>query len=329
MILGEMEITPLAAESMGVRSLCTQVITPDLSIVLDPSAALSKRYRLEPHPLEYELLLKSLESIFVSAKKADILSISHYHYDHVRPGFTDFMHTFGSREERQRMFEGKTVLAKDARSYINRSQKRRAHSFQNDLDGIVGEIRWADGQSWNFGDTLVTYSQPLPHGPESTFLGYVIATVISHGGKKVLFAPDVQGPVAQQAFEYCISSRADLAIIGGPPIYLSQFEEADKASALSAITELASQIPTLVVDHHLLRSLHWESWLSPAIDVASKVGNNLITMAQLAGLENQLLEAKREKLYVEYPPNEAFMNWTNATEEFKRKNKPPLSLDLS
>ncbi len=329
MILGEMEITPLAAESMGVRSLCTRVTTPDLSIVLDPSAAVSTRYQLEPHPLEYELLLRFLESIFVSARKADLLSVSHYHYDHVRPGFTDFMHTFGSREELQRMFEGKTVLAKDARSHINHSQKRRAHFFQKDLDGIVGEIRWADGQSWSFGDTLVTYSQPLPHGPESTFLGYVIATIISHGGKKVLFAPDVQGPVAQQALEYCISSRADLAIVGGPPIYLSRFKAGDKASALSAITELASQIPTLVVDHHLLRSPHWKSWLSPAIDVSLEAGNKLITMAQLAGLENRLLEAKREKLYVEYPPDEAFMNWTKATEEYKRKNKPPLSRDLN
>jgi predicted metallo-beta-lactamase superfamily hydrolase len=324
-----MEITPLAAESMGVRSLCTRVTTPDLSIVLDPSAAVSTRYQLEPHPLEYELLLRFLESIFVSARKADLLSVSHYHYDHVRPGFTDFMHTFGSREELQRMFEGKTVLAKDARSHINHSQKRRAHFFQKDLDGIVGEIRWADGQSWSFGDTLVTYSQPLPHGPESTFLGYVIATIISHGGKKVLFAPDVQGPVAQQALEYCISSRADLAIVGGPPIYLSRFKAGDKASALSAITELASQIPTLVVDHHLLRSPHWKSWLSPAIDVSLEAGNKLITMAQLAGLENRLLEAKREKLYVEYPPDEAFMNWTKATEEYKRKNKPPLSRDLN
>ena len=329
MILGEMEITPLAAESMGVRSLCTQVTTPDLSIVLDPSAALSKRYRLEPHPLEYELLLKSLESIFMSARKADLLSVSHYHYDHVRPGFTDFTYTLGSREELQRMFVGKTVLAKDARSHINHSQKRRAYSFQKDLDGIVGEIRWADGQSWSFGETLVTYSQPLPHGPESTFLGYVIATVISHGEKKVLFAPDVQGPVSQQALEYCISSRADLAIVGGPPIYLNRFEESDKAFALSAVTELASQVPTLVMDHHLLRSPHWASWLSPAIDVASKAGNKLITMAQLAGLENRLLEAKREKLYVEYPPDDAFMNWTKATEEYKRMNMPPLSLDLN
>jgi hypothetical protein len=63
--------------------------------------------------------------------------------------------------------------------------------------------------------------------------------------------------------------------------------------------------------------------------VASEAGNKLITMAQLAGLENRPLEAKREKLYVEYPPDEAFMNWTKATEEYKRKNKPPLSLDLN
>ena len=87
MKLGEIEINPLAAESLGVRSLCTHVVTPDISILFDPSVALAKRYNLEPHPTEYLALKRTLSNIFQVATDSDILSISHYHFDHVRPGF--------------------------------------------------------------------------------------------------------------------------------------------------------------------------------------------------------------------------------------------------
>ena len=63
MRLGEIEITPLAAESLGTRSLCTHVVTPDVSILFDPSVALAKRYNLEPHPTEYLALRNSLGTI--------------------------------------------------------------------------------------------------------------------------------------------------------------------------------------------------------------------------------------------------------------------------
>ncbi|MHA1939933.1 MAG: hypothetical protein ACW97O_17140 [Candidatus Thorarchaeota archaeon] len=61
MQIGEIEVVPLAAESLGVRSFCTLVKTPDLRLVLDPSAALAMRERLEPHPFEYQTLIKSLD----------------------------------------------------------------------------------------------------------------------------------------------------------------------------------------------------------------------------------------------------------------------------
>jgi len=87
MHLNEIEIIPVAAESLGVRSLCTFVRTPDVSILFDPSAALANRFALEPHPLEYQELAHTLATIRRHAEESDILSVSHYHYDHIRPGF--------------------------------------------------------------------------------------------------------------------------------------------------------------------------------------------------------------------------------------------------
>ncbi|MFW9845238.1 MAG: hypothetical protein ACFFD6_00705 [Candidatus Thorarchaeota archaeon] len=325
MRIGKIEVIPLASESMGVRSLCTFIRTPDLAIILDPSAALAMRERLEPHPLEYRKLLETLQAIFVESRKADILSISHYHYDHVRPGFTNFRYNLSSREELQRLVEGKLILAKDNRENINPSQRRRGYFFQKDIEDLVKEIRWSDGQTFDFGGTKVICSQPLSHGPSGSRLGFVISTTIECEGHRVLFAPDVQGPVDPKDLSYVLSMSPDLAIIGGPPIYLKRFGEEHSRAALHSMTRIVSEIPMVVLDHHLMRSKDWENWLHPVAVTAEKAGNNLLTMAKLAGIDNTCLESMRATLYADYPPSSDFLAWTAASEEYKMKNLPPLN----
>lgn len=324
MILGDIEIAPLAAESMGLRSMCTKVVTPDLTIVFDPSAALSMRYGLEPHPVEYRQLERSLQSIFVEARKADVISISHYHYDHVRPGFTNFRYNFSSQEELQRMFEGKTVLAKDNRENINASQRRRGYYFERDIKTVTDDIRWADNQSYTFGTTTVSFSPPLPHGPSASELGYVLATAVSCHGKRFLFVPDVQGPVDRDSLSYCLSEGPDVAIVGGPPIYLSQFQESHRQTALYSLVRMASAIPLLVIDHHLIRSADWEEWLAPVKDASIRAGNRVMTMAELASAEITCSETNRKELYSNQPPDEQFMTWVASDDEYKEQNRPPI-----
>ncbi len=324
MKLGSIEVMPIAAESMGVRSLCTRITTPDVNIVLDPSAALAMRFGLEPHPTEYRCLLASLERIFAAARHADILSVSHYHYDHVRPGFTDFRYLFSSREELQRMFEGKTVFAKDNRENINASQRRRGFYFQKDLEEIAGEIVWADGQKRQFGDTTVCYSEPLPHGPDNSPMGYVLATSVQCGKDTVLFAPDVQGPLSERSLSYVVNAHASLIIIGGPPIYLNSMTAHESETALQNLCRVARVCPTLVVDHHLARSEDWEKWTRPVRDVAREAGHDLVTMAELAGSPNQFLEASRKRLYEEHRPTDEFLDWSSASEDFKTCHRPPI-----
>ncbi|MHA2240428.1 MAG: MBL fold metallo-hydrolase [Candidatus Thorarchaeota archaeon] len=322
-MIGEMEVIPLAAESMGVRSMCTSINTPDLKIVLDPSAALSMRYQLEPHPQEYRSLQQSLEDIFVAVRKADIISISHYHFDHVRPGFTDFRYTLSSKEELQRMFEGKTILAKDNRENINPSQRRRGFYFQKDLQRIADEIKLVDGVKLQYGNTVLSFSNPLPHGPEDTHLGFVLSTSIEYDGCCVLFAPDVQGPVVKTTLEYIQSVQYDMLIVGGPPIYLRQFTELDRQNALNSLLDLTSSSPILLVDHHLIRSPEWSSWLEPVRKAAEQADCKLVSAADIVAGNYCYLENNRPATYANEPPNEEFMNWTKATDEYKRANKPP------
>ena len=327
MRLGEIEITPLAAESLGTRSLCTHVVTPDVSILFDPSVALAKRYNLEPHPTEYLALRNSLGTIMNVAAESDILSISHYHYDHVRPGLENQLYNLSTKNERREMFSGKIVLAKDNRGNINPSQRRRGFYFEKDVKEVVAKIEWADDRSFKFNDTKVTYSPPLPHGPTNSRLGYVLATLVEYSGNRFLFAPDVQGPIVQNTLQYILQVAPDLLIVGGPPNYLFRFSAKERETALNSLIVLASTIPTLVVDHHLMRDRTWKDWISPVLDASDKAGNRVLTMSELAGEENMLLEAEREENYKTDPPSEEFMNWTQATEEFKLKHPAPI-LDL-
>ncbi|MBD3406678.1 MAG: hypothetical protein GF411_11235 [Candidatus Lokiarchaeota archaeon] len=324
MNIGDIEIVPIASESMGVRSFCTRIGTPDLSILLDPSAALSKRYRLEPHPQEYRMLESKLQQIFVEARRADLISISHYHFDHVRPGFTDFHYIFSSREELQRMLEGKEIWAKDSRENINPSQRRRAYYFQKDIEGIVRKLKWSDSEKTKYDNTSIEFSQPLPHGPERTPLGFVIATTIKYDDHSVVFAPDIQGPCSESTLQYLQSQKPSAVIVGGPPTYISRFRDHHRALAKSALRTLAKSVSVVIVDHHLLRDNEWRDWLVPIREAAEIEGNTVYTMAEVLGEKNRSFEAERIQLYETIPPNDDFMNWCNATDEYKKANRPPI-----
>jgi predicted metallo-beta-lactamase superfamily hydrolase len=323
--VGDIDIVPLAAESLGVRSLCTLVKTPDLRVVLDPSAALAMRQSLEPHPIEYQKLMECLDRIFVESRKADVLSISHYHYDHVRPGFKDFRYNMSSREELQRLFTGKLILAKDNRENINPSQRRRGFYFEKDVKSVADEIHWSDGKTFNFGETQITCSEPLSHGPTDTKLGYVTATKIEYDNNSVLFAPDLQGPVAIEDLDYILASTPDLLIVGGPPIYLNRFKEKYKQSAFHSLTRLVTEIPVVVVDHHLMRSKDWQNWLNPIKTAAERADNQVMSIAEFLGVPISCLESTRAFLYSEHPPSSEFIHWTNATDDYKKSNLPPIN----
>jgi predicted metallo-beta-lactamase superfamily hydrolase len=324
MNIDEIEVFPLAAESLGVRSLCTLVRTPDVSILFDPSAALAKRYSLEPHPSEYLALRSSLERIRSAVDAADIVSISHYHYDHIRPGFTNYLYNFSTQEERKQSLRGKVVFAKDNRENINSSQRRRAFFFQKDIKSVIKEIHWVDGKEFMFGETRITYSKALPHGPVGSALGYVLATTVEYRGARIIFAPDVQGPIARDTLSYILSQDPSAVILGGPPIYLHNLSKYELQSALYCLSNLAASISILIVDHHIMRDPKWNDWMCPIQHVAEESGNKIFSMATFAGQNNRCLEAVRPDLYRNEIPSDEFLKWAQASEEYKIQNMPPL-----
>ncbi|OGS46413.1 MAG: hypothetical protein A3K66_04315 [Euryarchaeota archaeon RBG_16_67_27] len=74
-----MRITPLAADSLGARSMATLVETPDVRILIDPSVRLAPyRYELPPHETEETRQRDLWRGIREAAKRADVLTVNHY-----------------------------------------------------------------------------------------------------------------------------------------------------------------------------------------------------------------------------------------------------------
>jgi predicted metallo-beta-lactamase superfamily hydrolase len=300
---GEIRVLPLAFESLGVRGMAVFVETDDVKLVIDPGSALGPRFNLPPHEYEYVALSRTRQAIIEAARRADVLTISHYHFDHYVPNFEDWIWTWSSPEIAAEIYSGKLILAKDISRNINVSQRKRGYMFHKlNVDGAK-EIRAADGQKFKFGDTTIEFSKPVYHGSEGSALGYVLMLEVRTPGCRLLHAPDVQGPMCEETLRLMLAQKLDAVMMGGPPIYLEGFkvESTDLATAQRNLGALAKHVPLLVVDHHLLRSLDYPQYLRPAMQAAEKAGNRLLTVAELVGQEPQLLEARRRELHEQEP----------------------------
>ncbi len=194
--LSKIKITPLAAESFGVRSMCTLVETPDVRVLLDAGISLCPyRFSLPSHPIEFQTIARLRKRIAEAADRAEVVTISHYHFDHHTPSYEDWVvnWTEANKTARQ-IYQDKTVLMKNPKEKINASQRQRAWLFQKTGGKYAKKLEAADGKTFTYGQTTLRFSEPVAHGSEDSMLGWVIMAVVEHGGERFMFAPDVQGP---------------------------------------------------------------------------------------------------------------------------------------
>lgn len=320
---GELNVGPLAFESLGVRSMATYVETQDVRFIIDPGSALGPRFRLNPHEREYAALHRTREDILDSAKDVDLLTISHYHFDHFVPNFENWRFIWSSPEMAEELYTDKLILAKDISENINTSQRKRGYMFRKKNLDHADEIRVADDREFEFGSTKLRFSEPLYHGPEGTKLGYVLVLTVETPNCSLVHAPDVQGPMYRKSLKYILEQEADVLLIGGPPIYISfKLADEDLEAGRSNLVKLAEEIPRLVVDHHLLRTTDYLDYLEPAVKVAERRGNDLLAASELIGKEPELLEARRKELHKEKPIEEEWYKRLEEGEFKKGFNRP-------
>lgn len=310
---GEIKVRPLAFESLGVRGMATYCETDDVNMIIDPGSALGPRFRLEPHELEYFALYESRENILSAAKEVDLLSISHYHFDHFVPNFENWKFIWSSPEMAEELYTDKLILAKDASENINASQRKRGYMFRKKNLDLAEEIRVADGRRFEFDSTKLRFSKPVYHGPKGTKLGFSLILTVETPNFSLVHAPDVQGPMYKKSLDYILSQSPDLLIIGGPPTYISfKLNDEDLSNAKGNLIELAKEVPKSVVDHHLLRTTEYAKFIEPVVEEAEESEHEVLTASELVGREPNLLEARRKELHQEKPVEE---EWYEHLEE--------------
>jgi len=285
------KIIPLAFDSFGVRSMATFVETDDSRIIIDPGVALAPiRYGLEPHPLEWQRLDEAWEEIKRYSENADVLIVTHYHYDHHDPDYPE-------------LYKDKTVFIKHPTQNINRSQKERAALFLEAIKGMPKALEIADGKSFQLGKTSINFSKAVCHGTNPR-LGYVTEVSIRSNNEKILYTSDVEGPSLEEQIRFILEEKPDVLFVDGPMTYMLGYRYSYKSLEISnnnlvkAIKE--TNLNTLVLDHHFLRDLNYKARIKPVYEAAKKRRVKVVTAAEFCGRKIEMLEALRKELYAKY-----------------------------
>lgn len=286
-MLRKIKLELLAFDSFGPRSMASFLET-DRRILIDPGAALGpSRFGLPPAGQELEALGKALALIRERARKAEILTVSHYHYDHYLPD--------------ECVYAGKVLLTKHPERDINLSQKGRAKEFLSFLDSCQpARMEFADGRKFRFGQTELEFSPPVPHGGNAR-LGYVLMLAVKYAGEVFVHGSDVQGPQSKEAREWIIGQKPDVLVLSGfPTLFLGwRFSRKGLDAANENLAKIieGTRLKALVLEHHLVRDKNYRAKIKPVAEAAEKNGVALITAAEFMGRKPVFLEANRKELW--------------------------------
>jgi predicted metallo-beta-lactamase superfamily hydrolase len=272
-------VMPLAADSLGVRSMATYVEAGSLRLLIDPGVTLApRRYGLDPAPEEEEALARSRLRIAGYAVRATHVAVSHFHADH-----------FGTDPA---LYASRWVWAKDPRQTVDRHQAVHGREFWRAV-GPLCHLEPAEGREVELEDVTLRFSPPLPHGPDGSEFGHVVAVTVDDGTRFV-HASDLQGPASPVATAYLLRERPDLVYLSGPPTYLQGQVGHDVVQrGIDNLVRLVGETGCrVIVDHHAVREPRFRERLASAFDTG-----RVVTVAGYLGRRDECLEARRAALW--------------------------------
>ncbi len=281
-----MKIQILGAESLGVRGLCVFVSTGSRKIIIDPGVSLGyRRHGLLPHPFQVAVGAVVREKVIDALERSTDLIISHFHGDHVpladsNPYQMPLDAVAGCLPDLE-------VWAPDRAGLDLKMVSRR--------DGIEEACDWGMRTAEGTEEGPFRFSSPMPHGEYDNGLGDVIMTRIEDDGTVFVHASDIQ-LLESKPIRQIVDWKPDIVLAGGPPLYLPQLDDEAKETSWENARELTRHVPTLLLDHHLLRSRGGVRWLKELKDSSE---NYVGCAADYMDRSPVFLEAWRETLYKE------------------------------
>lgn len=288
-----MHIEIIGAESLGVRGLCCLVVTPDRRVLLDPGVALGFfRHGHMPHPVQVAMGRTVRARIIAALKTATDIVFSHFHGDHIP-------------------LAGANPYQLAIRDLPPETRSRRAWCPSPEGQSAVMAARYEDLAAL-FGANLriaeesehgdMCFSPPIPHGEPDGRQGTVMMTRIASRGQAFVHASDIQ-LLNDEAVDRILDWRPDTVLAAGPPLYLERLDAAARDRAWCNAVRLLKNIPTVILDHHLMRSAQGPAWLRR---LSEHTGRRAYCAAEYMGRPPLLLEASREDLYEEMPVPEGW-----------------------
>jgi hypothetical protein len=284
-----MEIEILTAESLGVRGLCCYVKTRTKKILIDPGIALGySRYNHLPHPFQVAVDERIRKRIISKWSKATDIVFSHFHGDHI-----PLVHA----NPYQLSLNCLSTLKPKVRIWLSifENLNNLEKSRFTDLEEILGK-------NYNFVDSQFKkdfcFSKMVYHGERDKNGNKVFMTRIEEDGFVFVHGSDIQ-LLDEEAVQIILSWKPDLLVVSGPPLYLST-KMNDKLSQIATNNALllSNRIPTVIIDHHLLRGEQGLDWLRY---IDSKTKNKVLCAAEFMQQLLMMLEADRIMLYKEMP----------------------------
>ena len=309
----DVDLKPLAGESLGTRSMAVAIQGQSTQILCDPGVDLApNRFNLPPHSLERKRRSEHRQNILAVMQELPVVGfwISHYHFDHF-PKINEAvqvernLHHF---EPDLRQFSRAPFLLKHPTTDINQNQRRRARKFTRALNTLDIPFRANENLSVQMAEFQITGSPPLPHGHHSP-MGHVVACSLIHKDTKLCFTGDVMGIPLEIHVTWLINEQPDILILDGPmKPQLDQFK--------INIKQVADQteLKYLVIEHHLLRSGNWQDLIADELDYLTEAGVQVACYAELLKTKIELLEVSRKQLYDFLPES----NVTPVPSRFKK-----------
>jgi predicted metallo-beta-lactamase superfamily hydrolase len=275
-----MRVMPLAADSLGVRSMATYVEAGGLRLLIDPGATLApRRYGLGPAQEEEEALARARLRIEAYAIRATHVAVSHFHADHA---LADPV-----------LYVGRQVWAMDPRRIIDRDQAAQAREFWRAI-GAHCHLSAAEGHEAEIDGATLRFSPPLPHGLDGSEFGHVVALTVVDDGMRFVHASDLQGPASPVATAYLQRERPDLVYLSGPPTYLQGQVGYDVVQrGIDNLMRLVGETGCRVImDHHAVREPRFRDRLAQVFATG-----RVVTAAEYVGRRDECLEARRAALW--------------------------------